>query len=85
MLQNGQISADFGDFYETERMAEHNKGNCPETISLKIYSMSLTSMLEDNVTQFHDLLLNYIIIPNSIILAVSMSPANAEMATSEAL
>jgi len=84
---------------ETDRMAGHNKGICPEPISLKFYSTKVLSLTmvdlpgltkvavgdqpEDIETQIRDLLLNYCTNPNSIILAVS--PANADMATSEAL
>lgn len=84
---------------ETERMAGSNKGICPEPISLKFYSTKVLSLTmvdlpgltkvavgdqpEDIENQIRDLLLNYIQNPNSIILAVS--PANADMATSEAL
>jgi len=84
---------------ETDRMAGSNKGICPEAISLKFYSTSVLSLTmvdlpgltkvavgdqpDDIEGQIRDLLLKFIQNPNSIILAVS--PANMDMATSEAL
>jgi len=84
---------------ETDRVAGSNKGICPEPISLKFYSNNVLSLTmvdlpgltkvavgeqpEDIETQIKSLILKYITNPNSIILAVS--PANADMATSESL
>jgi len=84
---------------ETDRMAGDNKGICPEPISLKFYSEKVLSLTlvdlpgltkvpvgdqpEDIETQIRTLLSKYIVNPNSIILAVS--PANADIATSESI
>ena len=84
---------------ETDRMAGDNKGICPEPISLKFYSTKVLSLTmvdlpgltkvpvgdqpEDIENQIRSLLAKYIANPNSIILAVS--PANADIATSESL
>jgi len=84
---------------ETDRMAGSNKGICPEAISLKFFSCHVLSLTmvdlpgltkvavgdqpEDIEKQIRELILKYIQNPNSIILAVS--PANADMATSESL
>jgi len=84
---------------ETDRGAGANKGICPDPISLKFYSTSVLSLTmvdlpgltkvavgeqpEDIEIQIKELILKYIQNPNSIILAVS--PANADMATSESL
>merc|ERR1719237_1406211 len=84
---------------ETDRMAGENKGICPEPISLKYYSTKVLSLTmvdlpgltkvpvgeqpEDIETQIKSLIAKFIQNPNSIILAVS--PANADMATSESL
>ncbi len=80
-------------------MAGDNKGICPEPISLKFYSTKVLSLTmvdlpgltkvpvgdqpEDIENQIRSLLAKYIANPNSIILAVS--PANADIATSESL
>ncbi|XP_017754034.1 PREDICTED: dynamin-1-like protein isoform X2 [Eufriesea mexicana] len=85
--------------HETERMAGHNKGICPEPINLKIYSASVVNLTlidlpgitkvpvgdqpEDIESQIRQLVLKYICNPNSIILAVVT--ANTDMATSESL
>jgi len=84
---------------ETDRMAGSNKGICPEPISLKFFSCHVLSLTmvdlpgltkvavgdqpEDIEKQIRELILKYITNPNSIILAVS--PANADMATSESI
>jgi len=84
---------------ETDRMAGDNKGICPEPISLKFYSNKVLSLTlvdlpgltkvpvgdqpEDIETQIRQLVSKYIVNPNSIILAVS--PANADIATSESI
>jgi len=84
---------------ETDRMAGDNKGICPEPISLKFYSSKVLSLTlvdlpgltkvpvgdqpEDIETQIRALVSKYIVNPNSIILAVS--PANADIATSESI
>ena len=84
---------------ETERMAGDDKGICPDPISLKYFSTKVLSLTlvdlpgltkvpvgaqpEDIEAQIKSLILKYITNPNSIILAVS--PANADMATSESL
>merc|ERR1711936_588555 len=84
---------------ETDAVAGSNKGICPDPISLKFYSTSVLSLTmvdlpgltkvpvgeqpEDIETQIKSLIGHYIVNPNSIILAVS--PANADMATSESL
>ncbi|XP_021922512.1 dynamin-1-like protein isoform X2 [Zootermopsis nevadensis] len=80
-------------------MAGHNKGICPEPISLKIYSTRVVNLTlvdlpgitkvpvgdqpEDIESQIRELVLKYISNPNSIILAVVT--ANTDMATSESL
>merc|ERR1719507_160632 len=85
--------------HETDKMAGENKGICPEPISLKYYSTKVLSLTmvdlpgltkvavgeqpEDIEAQIKSLILKFITNPNSIILAVS--PANADMATSESL
>merc|ERR1712088_666602 len=84
---------------ETDAVAGSNKGICPDPISLKFYSTSVLSLTmvdlpgltkvavgeqpEDIEAQIKSLILKFITNPNSIILAVS--PANADMATSESL
>jgi len=84
---------------ETENGAGSNKGICPEAISLKFFSTSVLSLTmvdlpgltkvavgdqpEDIELQIKELILKFIQNPNSIILAVS--PANADMATSESI
>ena len=84
---------------ETDRMAGENKGICPEPISLKFYSGKVLSLTmvdlpgltkvpvgdqpEDIENQIRSLISKYIANPNSIVLAVS--PANADIATSESL
>jgi len=84
---------------ETDAGAGSNKGICPDPISLKFFSTSVLSLTmvdlpgltkvavgeqpEDIEVQIKTLILKFIQNPNSIILAVS--PANADMATSEAL
>ncbi|XP_018022755.1 dynamin-1-like protein isoform X1 [Hyalella azteca] len=84
---------------ETNRGAGANKGISPEPIRLKIYSNKVVNLTvvdlpgltkvpvgdqpEDIEQQVHDLVLQYIGNPNSIILAVSS--ANTDMATAEAL
>jgi dynamin 1-like protein len=84
---------------ETENGAGSNKGICNDPISLKFFSTSVLSLTmvdlpgltkvavgeqpEDIEMQIKELILRFIQNPNSIILAVS--PANADMATSEAL
>lgn len=80
-------------------MAGDNKGICNEPISLKIYSNRVVNLTlvdlpgitkvpigdqpEDIEEQIKALVLKYIQNPNSIILAVT--PANTDVATSEAL
>lgn len=80
-------------------MAGENKGICNEPISLKIYSNHVVNLTlvdlpgitkvpvgdqpEDIEEQIKTLVLKYIQNPNSIILAVT--PANTDVATSEAL
>jgi len=84
---------------ETDAVAGSNKGICPDPIPLKFYSTSVLSLTmvdlpgltkvavgeqpEDIEAQIKSLILKFITNPNSIILAVS--PANADMATSESL
>jgi len=84
---------------ETDRVAGSNKGICPDPISLKFYSTSVLSLTmvdlpgltkvavgeqpEDIENQIKQLILKFVLNPNSIILAVS--PANMDMATSESL
>lgn len=100
----GKIYKDFKEIQdeidrETDRMAGHNKGICPEPISLKIYSSHVVNLTlvdlpgitkvpvgdqpEDIESQIRELVLKYISNPNSIILAVVT--ANTDMATSESL
>lgn len=100
----GKIYTDFNEIRseidrETERMAGHNKGICPEPISLKIYSARVVNLTlvdlpgitkvpvgdqpDDIESQIRELVLKYISNPNSIILAVVT--ANTDMATSESL
>jgi dynamin 1-like protein len=84
---------------ETDNGAGGNKGICPDPISLKFFSTSVLSLTmvdlpgltkvavgdqpDDIEIQIKTLILKYIQNPNSIILAVS--PANADMATSESI
>merc|ERR1719483_372584 len=84
---------------ETDLVAGSNKGICPDPISLKFYSTSVLSLTmvdlpgltkvavgeqpEDIENQIKQLILKFVLNPNSIILAVS--PANMDMATSESL
>lgn len=84
---------------ETDRMGGTNKGICPETINLKIFSSRVVNLTlvdlpgitkvpvgdqpEDIEVQIRSLILKYISNPNSIILAVTA--ANTDFATSEAL
>lgn len=84
---------------ETERMAGVNKGVCPDPINLKIFSNRVVNLTlvdlpgitkvpvgdqpEDIESQIHDVILKYISNPNSIILSVT--PANTDIATSEAI
>merc|ERR1712165_395241 len=84
---------------ESDAVAGSNKGICPDPISLKFYSTSVLSLTmvdlpgltkvavgeqpEDIEAQIKSLILKFITNPNSIILAVS--PANADLATSESL
>ncbi|XP_069693927.1 dynamin-1-like protein [Periplaneta americana] len=100
----GKIYTDFNEVRteidrETERMAGHNKGICPEPISFKIFSTKVVNLTlvdlpgitkvpvgdqpEDIEAQIRELVLKYISNPNSIILAVVT--ANTDMATSESL
>ncbi|XP_048066819.1 dynamin-1-like protein isoform X1 [Megalobrama amblycephala] len=83
---------------ETDR-STNNKGISPEPIYLKIYSPNVLSLTlvdlpgitkvpvgdqpEDIETQVQEMILSYISNPNSIILCVS--PANSDLATSDAL
>lgn len=84
---------------ETDRVAGENKGICDEPINLKIHSNRVVDLTmvdlpgitkvpvgdqpEDIEDQIKRLVLSYIQNPNSIILAVT--PANTDVATSEAL
>lgn len=84
---------------ETDRMSGSNKGICPEAIHLKIFSANVVNLTlvdlpgltkvpvgdqpEDIEVQIREMIIKYIGNPNSIILAVT--PANTDMATSEAL
>ncbi|PNF28899.1 Dynamin-1-like protein [Cryptotermes secundus] len=100
----GKIFTDFNEIRseidrETERMAGHNKGICPEPINLKIFSTRVVNLTlvdlpgitkvpvgdqpEDIESQIRELVLKYSCNPNSIILAVVT--ANTDMATSESL
>uniref|UniRef100_A0A672RPH7 Dynamin-1-like protein n=1 Tax=Sinocyclocheilus grahami TaxID=75366 RepID=A0A672RPH7_SINGR len=83
---------------ETDR-STNNKGISPEPIYLKIYSPNVLSLTlvdlpgitkvpvgdqpEDIETQVQEMILSYISNPNSLILCVS--PANSDLATSDAL
>uniref|UniRef100_A0A671TAI8 Dynamin-1-like protein n=1 Tax=Sinocyclocheilus anshuiensis TaxID=1608454 RepID=A0A671TAI8_9TELE len=83
---------------ETDR-STNNKGISPEHIYLKIYSPNVLSLTlvdlpgitkvpvgdqpEDIETQVQEMILSYISNPNSLILCVS--PANSDLATSDAL
>ncbi|KAI2661316.1 Dynamin-1-like protein [Labeo rohita] len=83
---------------ETDRSTD-NKGISPEPIYLKIYSPNVLSLTlvdlpgitkvpvgdqpEDIETQVQEMILSYISNPNSLILCVS--PANSDLATSDAL
>ncbi|XP_058639943.1 dynamin-1-like protein isoform X2 [Onychostoma macrolepis] len=83
---------------ETDRSTNH-KGISSEPIYLKIYSPNVVSLTlvdlpgitkvpvgdqpEDIETQVQDMILSYISNPNSLILCVS--PANSDLATSDAL
>lgn len=100
----GKIFTDFEDIRneiesQTNKMAGHNKGVCPEPILLKIYSCSVLNLTlvdlpgltqvpvgdqpEDIEDQIRNLLFKYVSNPNSIILAIVT--ANTDMATSESL
>lgn len=100
----GRVFTDFSDIRkeiekDTEKVAGHNKGICPEPINLKIFSNRVVNLTlvdlpgitkvpvgdqpEDIEAQIKDLLVKYIENPNSIILAVTA--ANTDMATSESL
>uniref|UniRef100_A0A3B3S3R8 Dynamin-1-like protein n=1 Tax=Paramormyrops kingsleyae TaxID=1676925 RepID=A0A3B3S3R8_9TELE len=84
---------------ETERGSGDNKGISPEPIHLKIFSPHVLNLTlvdlpgitkvpvgdqpEDIESQVQDMILSFISNPNSIILAVS--PANSDLATSDAL
>lgn len=84
---------------ETERMSGTNKQICPEPITLKIYSTKVVNLTlidlpgmtkvpvgdqpEDIEIQIRNMIVKYIVNPNSIILAVTA--ANTDFATSEAL
>ncbi|XP_048837649.1 LOW QUALITY PROTEIN: dynamin-1-like protein [Brienomyrus brachyistius] len=84
---------------ETERGSGDSKGISPEPIHLKIFSPHVLNLTlvdlpgitkvpvgdqpEDIESQVQDMILSFISNPNSIILAVS--PANSDLATSDAL
>uniref|UniRef100_A0A668AZJ0 Dynamin-1-like protein n=1 Tax=Myripristis murdjan TaxID=586833 RepID=A0A668AZJ0_9TELE len=84
---------------ETERSSGDNKGISPEPIYLKIFSPKVLNLTlvdlpgitkvpvgdqpEDIETQVQEMILSFISNPNSLILAVS--PANSDLATSDAL
>uniref|UniRef100_A0A8C6LBT6 Dynamin-1-like protein n=1 Tax=Nothobranchius furzeri TaxID=105023 RepID=A0A8C6LBT6_NOTFU len=84
---------------ETERSLGDNKGISPEPIYLKIFSPNVLNLTlvdlpgitkvpvgdqpEDIETQVQEMILSFISNPNSLILAVS--PANSDLATSDAL
>ncbi|XP_072289028.1 dynamin-1-like protein isoform X2 [Eucyclogobius newberryi] len=84
---------------ETERTSGENKGISPEPIYLKIFSPKVLNLTlvdlpgitkvpvgdqpEDIETQVQEMILSFISNPNSLILAVS--PANSDLATSDAL
>ncbi|XP_069380086.1 dynamin-1-like protein isoform X4 [Paralichthys olivaceus] len=84
---------------ETERSSGENKGISPEPIYLKIFSPKVLNLTlvdlpgitkvpvgdqpEDIEAQVQEMILSFISNPNSLILAVS--PANSDLATSDAL
>ncbi|XP_053726251.1 dynamin-1-like protein isoform X1 [Synchiropus splendidus] len=84
---------------ETERSSGDNKGISPEPIYLKIFSPKVLNLTlvdlpgitkvpvgdqpEDIESQVQEMILSFISNPNSLILAVS--PANSDLATSDAL
>ncbi|KAL7391609.1 hypothetical protein ABVT39_011636 [Epinephelus coioides] len=84
---------------ETERSTSENKGISPEPIYLKIFSPKVLNLTlvdlpgitkvpvgdqpEDIEAQVQEMILSFISNPNSLILAVS--PANSDLATSDAL
>uniref|UniRef100_A0A8C5AH26 Dynamin-1-like protein n=1 Tax=Gadus morhua TaxID=8049 RepID=A0A8C5AH26_GADMO len=84
---------------ETERSSGDNKGISPEPIHLKIFSPKVLNLTlvdlpgitkvpvgdqpEDIEAQVYEMIQSFISNPNSLILAVS--PANSDLATSEAL
>uniref|UniRef100_A0A8C6UJD9 Interferon-induced GTP-binding protein Mx n=1 Tax=Neogobius melanostomus TaxID=47308 RepID=A0A8C6UJD9_9GOBI len=84
---------------ETDRTLGENKGISPEPIYLKIFSPKVLNLTlvdlpgitkvpvgdqpEDIETQVQEMILSFIGNPNSLILAVS--PANSDLATSDAL
>uniref|UniRef100_A0A3Q1BB59 Dynamin-1-like protein n=1 Tax=Amphiprion ocellaris TaxID=80972 RepID=A0A3Q1BB59_AMPOC len=84
---------------ETERSSGDNKGISPEPIYLKIFSPKVLNLTlvdlpgitkvpvgdqpEDIEAQVQEMILSFISNPNSLILAVS--PANSDLATSDAL
>nr|XP_057927323.1 dynamin-1-like protein isoform X2 [Doryrhamphus excisus] len=84
---------------ETERASGNNKGIAPEPIHLKIFSPKVLNLTlvdlpgitkvpvgdqpEDIESQVQEMILSFISNPNSLILAVS--PANSDLATSDAL
>ncbi|XP_061837750.1 dynamin-1-like protein isoform X1 [Nerophis lumbriciformis] len=84
---------------ETERTSGNNKGIAPEPIHLKIFSPKVLNLTlvdlpgitkvpvgdqpEDIESQVQEMILSFISNPNSLILAVS--PANSDLATSDAL
>ncbi|OQR71813.1 dynamin-1 protein [Tropilaelaps mercedesae] len=84
---------------ETDRGSGTNRGICPESINLKIYSNRVVNLTlvdlpgltkvpvgdqpEDIEAQIKSLIYDYTANPNSIILAVT--PANTDFATSEAI
>ncbi|XP_071387391.1 dynamin-1-like protein isoform X2 [Centroberyx affinis] len=84
---------------ETERSSGDNKGITPEPIYLKIFSPKVLNLTlvdlpgitkvpvgdqpEDIEAQVQEMILSFISNPNSLILAVS--PANSDLATSDAL
>lgn len=84
---------------ETERSSGDNKGISPEPIYLKIFSPKVLNLTlvdlpgitkvpvgdqpEDIETQVQEMILSFISNPNSLILSVS--PANSDLATSDAL
>ncbi|CAL1616098.1 unnamed protein product [Knipowitschia caucasica] len=84
---------------ETHRTSGDNKGISPEPIYLKIFSSKVLNLTlvdlpgitkvpvgdqpEDIETQVQEMIMSFISNPNSLILAVS--PANSDLATSDAL